>query len=147
MKPCPEFEINIENYADLRPSERKEVEIHLSECAACRGYQAIQRELDDWLTAVYANIQPSPIFQNRARIRIESAIEPSRPSALPEVLDFLAWTSVGTAALFLIWRALGTNFRGLAASQPGSWIWPLIGVVALITAITVGLDTFGYFEE
>jgi hypothetical protein len=146
MNPCPEFEIAIENYADLTPAERTQVEIHLTTCFACSEYAAIQCELDDWLTAVYSDIQPSPTFQDDARIHVQSTVQESHLSVLPEVLDFLACTSLAAAALFIVWRELGAGFRLLLVSQLDSWIWPAVGVVALITAITIGLDTLGYFE-
>ena len=146
MNPCPEFEIALENFADLEAAERTQVEIHLTSCATCREYAAIQRDLDNWLTAVYSDIQPSPAFQDQARVHLRSAFQSSQLSVLPEVLDFLAGTSLGAAALFIIWQASGASFRLLVVSQLDSWIWPAVGIVASIAVITIGLNTFGNLE-
>jgi anti-sigma factor RsiW len=68
---CEEIEKNLVAYLDIKaqPSERRQVETHLSECAACReraeGFRLVWGLLDE-----LPMVSPSPAFDAGVRARV-----------------------------------------------------------------------------
>jgi anti-sigma factor RsiW len=68
---CQEIEKNLVAYLDIKakPSERRQVETHLSECAACReraeGFRLVWGLLDE-----LPMVSPSPAFDAGMRARV-----------------------------------------------------------------------------
>jgi len=96
MQPCPEYEDRILDYGELPPSERAEVDCHLSTCHPCLQFQQALREVDQGLERALADVRLRAVAADVLR---KAQTPPKRPSLLPEVLDFAGWTSVTAAVV------------------------------------------------
>lgn len=89
-RPCENFEDRLFAYRELAPADRAAVDAHVSVCLECREFLAAGEHIDEELTALFTGIEPRPLPLNTF-VR--------RPTALPEILDFLGWASVVTAVV------------------------------------------------
>ena len=104
MKVCQDFEDRLLDYADLRGSERLDVDAHLAACPACREYLSTLREMDAALTSHVAGIRLDP-QQYRSVARRARAIPVARISRLPEWLDFVALCAVCAFGCGVLWQS------------------------------------------
>ncbi|MEK7407744.1 MAG: zf-HC2 domain-containing protein [Acidobacteriota bacterium] len=86
--PCAEYENRLLDQAGLNAEERDAVDAHLDRCAGCRAFLEALERVDAALAAELGHKQVTPAFRRAVLARI------SRPSFLPEVLDFVGWAGV-----------------------------------------------------
>ena len=98
--PCVAFEDRLLDYADLRASEREAVDTHTLHCADCREYLATLADLDTQLTHLLGESRHSLDLAARALVRARAP----RPTAIPELLDFVGWSAVAGILSALAWR-------------------------------------------
>ena len=119
---CEQLQETLVAYLDIKakPSERRQVEAHLAECAACRGraeeFQLLWGVLDE-LPAV----PPSPAFDAAVRARV--AQEPRRASFWSGVRPSPRLAFAGTALVVLsLWlsSSVPPARQQVATAQPGS---------------------------
>ena len=90
---CEEFEDRLLDYDALSAAQRIAVDAHASVCAGCREFLEAAAQVDESLAALYSGIEP------RRRLALTALL--TKPSALPEVLDFLGWAAVVAAIVIL----------------------------------------------
>jgi anti-sigma factor RsiW len=91
-KPCESFEDRLLAYSELEPAARAAVDTHASVCASCREFLDALGQVDQVLAGMFEGIAPRPLPLNTL-VR--------RPSALPEILDFVGWAAVVAAAVMV----------------------------------------------
>ena len=100
--PCQEFERQLTEYATLVDSARARADVHLSHCASCRECLRLLNEIDAGLSATYGDVRaPATLVPGIHRGLVRAGRE--RLSALPEVLDYMAWCGVIGAGAALAW--------------------------------------------
>jgi anti-sigma factor RsiW len=116
---CERMETRLIGYLDGRatPAERREVEAHLGECAACRTRAEEFRRLWGVLEELPAT-EPSPAFDARLRQRIAAA--PQRPvwdwlAPAPRVV--YAFAAMLLLAVWLSWQSPRPAGESLRAQQ------------------------------
>ena len=116
---CRRFEDLILEYCEdaLSAEERGSVETHLEECAECRAFFEIQREVEAALPAAIGSPEPSPEFRQRLMRRVQCESEP-RSSLVPQALD-----AFGYCALAAIGGAVVR-----ASLSPAQFAWLMMGV-------------------
>src|SRR5437879_13299576 len=92
--PRGSFEDLLLDYTELSAAERASVDTHVSGCADCREYLETTARFDVELLELHAAVNLSPVFQKTVFARIEAETSLSRPSMLPEVLDFIGWAGI-----------------------------------------------------
>lgn len=126
---CRRFEDLILEYCEdaLSAEDRGRVETHLQECAECRAFFEIQREVETALPGAIGRPELSPEFRQRLKRRVQCE-NGTRWSWLPQALDAfgysalaaiggalvqawvspaqLAWIMMGASAAFLWWLSL-----------------------------------------
>ena len=125
--PCPEFEDLILDYCEgaASPADSGLLESHVSACAGCRQYLALQRELDLRLAKSLPRPALSPAFAPRLAARIAEQRRAPRHPWLPRILDGIGYVSLASAA--------GCLLRQL----PHADTW--IGMAALTASAAFGL--------
>lgn len=98
--PCVAFEERLLDYADLGAAERQAVDVHTLHCAGCREYLATLTELDTQLTHLFGESRPSHDLAAGAFARARA----SKPTVIPELLDFVGWSAVAVILSALAWR-------------------------------------------
>ncbi|MGO9241628.1 MAG: zf-HC2 domain-containing protein [Bryobacteraceae bacterium] len=94
--PCTEFQDRLAGYDALGTMERQRVDAHLAHCETCRGWLEACGEADAALRAAYAGVRAPATLAISVRQRVSSTVAAgeTRVSAVPEILDFIAWTGV-----------------------------------------------------
>jgi hypothetical protein len=115
--PCASFEDLLLDYAELPGPERETVDAHVANCARCREYLQILKQLDSGLSELYTGTQAQAGFQKRVVRRLKAETWLAKPSFLPEVLDFVGWAAIIAAAACLMPRPtpLPAEFTSSAA--------------------------------
>jgi anti-sigma factor RsiW len=115
---CRAFDDLILDYCEnaVGPEERSRVEAHVAECAKCRAYLEIQREIANALPQAIGGPALSPAFRQRLMRRVESERE-ERLSRAAEILDVLGYVSVAVIGAVLIEALL----------PPTALVWVLAG--------------------
>ena len=93
--PCVAFENRLLDYTDLSAAAREIVDAHTSTCADCREYLETLTSIDVELTLLLAEARPSR--------NLAAGIVERRPTALPELLDFVGWSAVASILSMLAW--------------------------------------------
>jgi len=103
--PCAAFEDLLQGYDELTARDRRRADSHLAVCADCREYIETLASLDRELAGFYEGIEPRAGFEARVLARARETqkplVQPRRPSAWPEVLDFCGWAAVVAIVSFL----------------------------------------------
>jgi predicted anti-sigma-YlaC factor YlaD len=103
--PCPEFEDLLAAYADLTPVERRRADLHMQICPACRSWFDALSEIDAALAFSFEDVHAPADLATAVRRQVVQTL-PARFSAVPEILDFVGWLGVisaaGLLAYFLI---------------------------------------------
>jgi anti-sigma factor RsiW len=101
--PCAAFEDRLLDYADLAAAEREVVDVHTANCADCREYletlTSLDTHLSNQLIRVLAESKPSLDMAATTLARVRAP----RPTALPELLDFVGWSAVVGILSALAW--------------------------------------------
>jgi anti-sigma factor RsiW len=137
--PCARFEDLLLDYEELPAYAREPVDAHLAACPACREYLETLSEIDLRLTSLYAGAQASSALGSAVRSRVRNQTRLPRPSALPEVLDFIGGSAV---VAVLAWLALVLLPRPALAQLPRELLTFAItggAAVAFIAAVWAGL--------
>ena len=79
---------------------------HAAHCEECRALLDALADVDATLETAFTNISAPPGSASRARARAIGETRLRRPSALPEVLDFIGWAAVLTLVAVLVPRFL-----------------------------------------
>jgi hypothetical protein len=79
---------------------------HAAHCEECRALLEALAEVDATFDASFAGIAAPPGLAVRALVLASHTAPLRRPSALPEVLDFIGWAAVLVLAAVLIPRFL-----------------------------------------
>lgn len=90
---CEEFEERLLGYDELSAAQRIAVDAHAAVCAGCREFLEAAAQVDESLAAIYSGIEP------RRGLALTAVL--AKPSALPEVLDFVGWAAVVAAIVIL----------------------------------------------
>ncbi len=85
---CAEYEDRLLDYSGLDTEERNAVDAHLDRCSGCHAFLEALGRVDAVLAAEVGRPQVTAAFRRAVLARI------SRPSFLPEVLDFVGWAGV-----------------------------------------------------
>jgi hypothetical protein len=101
--PCAEWEDLLLDYSELSAGERQATDAHLAGCAGCREYLETAAHLETGLVELYSGAQVSPAFRSNVLSSLDTGIGLERPSALPEVLDFIGWAGIIAAIVCLAW--------------------------------------------
>jgi anti-sigma factor RsiW len=104
MSPCTAFEDRLLEYGELSPTDRHDVDEHVIDCASCRQYLALLREVDAALTAEVRGIRIDPQQYDAVRQLVMTAPAVARPSRLPEWMDFVAAGAVCAFGYGLAWQ-------------------------------------------
>ncbi len=92
---CRRFEDLILEYCEdaISTEDRGRVESHLEDCAECRAFLEIQRQVEAALPGAVGKSEPSPEFRQRLMRRLEWEKEESR-NWVPQALDLLGYCAV-----------------------------------------------------
>lgn len=107
--PCTEFEDLLTAYADLTPAERQRADAHRQGCSACQSWFEALSEIDVALASRFEDVHAPATLATAVRRQIVETLParvPARVSPVPEILDFVGWLGVisaaGMLAYFLI---------------------------------------------
>ena len=133
--PCASFEDLLLEYRELSADERKAVDAHLAGCANCRQYLETAAELDAALAETYSGAQTAPAFREAVLSGIRAETHLPKPSALPEVLDFIGWAGVIAAMVCLtpLLPPFRPEFRTIAVVS---------AAIAVVAAIWAGMRLY-----
>jgi hypothetical protein len=79
------------------------VDAHAAQCASCREFLEALRTVDSQLTAQLAGLEVTPAFAPAVRQRVRRESADTRPSLVPELLDFVGWGAVVALLALLAW--------------------------------------------
>jgi len=100
---CAEFEEQLLEYAELANGERARVDAHAAHCSNCREFLEALRAVDSQLTAQLAGLELTPAFAPAVRRRVRLEGSAPRPTAVPELLDFVGWGAIVALLGLLAW--------------------------------------------
>jgi anti-sigma factor RsiW len=129
---CTEFEDLLAGYAELTPAERQRADAHMRGCPACRCWFEALAEIDSALVAEFEGIHAPATLRVAVRRQVSQS-QPTRVSAVPEILDFVGWLGVICAAGLLAWFTVPSSY---ALSAPV--LFALSGILLCIAlSVTV----------
>ncbi len=123
---CDRFEDLILEYCEgaISPDDRRCVESHVAVCGKCHAFLAAQRELDARLARAIVSPKLSAGFKRRLLAEIESG--GLRFGDFLEVLDWIGYSSLALAAIYLIEQSPDANlyiFWLAVAGSVGFGFW------------------------
>ncbi len=125
MTLCADLERLLFNHRDLSEAERARIDAHVASCADCRETLSTLSHLEDELSKACSAIDAPSDFRNslRAHIALERTVR--RPSAIPEVLDFLGWSAIVAVAVMVADQAnvLASEGGALLVCVSGGFLW------------------------
>ena len=123
---CSESQPLLQDFLDgrLRPNEEREVEAHLSSCAACKQELALYRQVFDALAT-----EPDPDVQLTESIMAKVAAE--QATRRPDLWS--VWTAVAACILVAI-------AAWLVASPPQAMTDPLLELMTQVNDLGASLD-------
>src|SRR4051812_16845728 len=98
---CKELEFSLSRYDELKHAEREAIDLHLSSCDSCFKLRETMKRLDVLLMQEYSNVNATAKFRERIRSQAMSG-NTTKLSFLPEIFDFIGWTSCGVIAALVI---------------------------------------------
>ena len=107
--PCTQFEDLLTAYAELDPAERQRADAHLQGCAACRQWFEALAEIDAALAAEFEAVRAPATLALAVQSRVAPSL-PARVSVLPEILDFVGWLGVISAAGLLAYFFVSSSY-------------------------------------
>jgi anti-sigma factor RsiW len=139
---CAEFEERLLEYAELANGERARVDAHTAQCSSCREFLESLGTVDSQLTAQLAGLELTPAFAPAVLRRVRHEGAATRPSLVPELLDFVGWGAIVALLGLLAWW--------LVPLAPVSNIKPTVSVSAmyavtgafLLAAFLFGIRSF-----
>jgi len=125
---CDQFQDLILEYCEgaISPDDRKRVESHVAMCGDCRAFLAGQQELDARLARAIVPPKLSAGFERRVLAEIKSRPEGLRFRDFVEVLDWIAYSGLALAAIYLLQQLpdASTDIFWLAvAGSMGFGLW------------------------
>ncbi len=125
---CDQFQDLILEYCEgaISPDDRKRVESHIAMCGGCRAFLAGQQELDARLARAIVPPKLSASFERRVLAEIKSRPEGLRFRDFVEVLDWIAYSGLALAAIYLLQQLpdASTDIFWLAvAGSMGFGLW------------------------
>jgi anti-sigma factor RsiW len=101
---CTQFEDLILEYCEdaISPDNRKAVESHAAVCTECRAFLAAQKDLDARLARAIVPPKLPADFKRRVLAEIEFEPEGLRFSDFIEVLDWIGYSSLALATIYLL---------------------------------------------
>lgn len=100
---CAAYEKQLLEYASISSAERFALERHLSGCESCRDFHDALQFAGAGLSSLDRN--PRMGFERRVLARTRNVAACTRPSFIPEILDFAGWAAILTLA-YMIERSI-----------------------------------------
>jgi hypothetical protein len=115
MTPCTDLKALLLDYGHLPAVERASIDAHIASCGDCREALKILSYVGDELSEACAAIEPPGGFRAELRSRVARETPIRRPSAIPEILDFVGWSAIAALVLAVtVWANVLPFDRGVS---------------------------------